>query len=257
MTATTATPAPPRAATAAVRLRGVSKTYGEKVVLDRLDLTIAPSEFVAILGPSGTGKTTLLRLLSGFERPDDGEVLVPARRTTVYQEPRLVPAHRVLRNVMLGQRRTRSNRAAAREALGEVGLGSHERAWPATLSGGEAQRVALARALVRDPQLLMLDEPFAALDALTRLRMHDLLDRLRARHRPAVLLVTHDIDEAIRLADRIVMLREGKVAIDLRVDVPHPRPLTHPRVVEYRTRLLAELGITEPSAPTTPAKETA
>lgn len=242
---------------AAVRIRHVSKQYGEKVVLDRLDLDIAPREFVAILGPSGTGKTTLLRLLAGFEAPDKGDVLVPARRTTVYQEPRLVPPHRVLRNVMLGQRRTRQNRAAARAALAEVGLASHERAWPATLSGGEAQRVALARALVREPQLLMLDEPFAALDALTRLRMHDLLDRLRTRHQPAVLLVTHDIDEAIRLADRIVMLREGRVAIDLRVDVPHPRTLTHPLVVEYRTRLLAELGITEPS-PTDPlAKELA
>lgn len=240
---------------AAARLDHVSKAYGDNRVLDGIELTIAPGEFVAVLGPSGTGKTTLLRLLNGFEQPDAGEILVPPRVTTVYQEPRLVPAHRVARNVILGQRRTKAHREAALAALSEVGLERHARSWPATLSGGEAQRVALARALVRDPQLLLLDEPFAALDALTRLKMHDLLDRLRARHRPAVLLVTHDIDEAIRLADRIVMLRSGSVAIDVRVDVEHPRTITDPRVVELRERLLAELGIAPASTPPVPTKE--
>ncbi|KAA1420718.1 ABC transporter ATP-binding protein [Mumia zhuanghuii] len=245
MSAPTTTRTTPSATTgrAAARLTAVSKAYGDTRVLDAIDLTIAPGEFVAVLGPSGTGKTTLLRLLNGFEKPDAGEILVPPRVTTVYQEPRLVPAHRVLRNVLLGQRRTKGNKSAALAALTEVGLERHARSWPATLSGGEAQRVALARALVRDPQLLLLDEPFAALDALTRLRMHDLLDRLRERHRPAILLVTHDIDEAIRLADRIVMLRSGSVAIDVRIDVEHPRTITDPRVVDLRERLLGELGI--------------
>ncbi|WP_370614397.1 ABC transporter ATP-binding protein [Mumia sp. Pv 4-285] len=252
---TTRTKSSVTTAPAAARLTTVSKAYGDNRVLDGIDLTIAPGEFVAVLGPSGTGKTTLLRLLNGFEKPDAGKILVPPRVTTVYQEPRLVPAHRVLRNVLLGQRRTKANKSAALSALSEVGLERHAGSWPATLSGGEAQRVALARALVRDPQLLLLDEPFAALDALTRLRMHDLLDRLRERHRPAILLVTHDIDEAIRLADRIVMLRSGSVAIDVRIDVEHPRAITDPRVVDLRERLLGELGITPTSASSTPTKE--
>src|SRR5690606_29104532 len=130
------------------------------------DLDIARGEFVVLLGPSGTGKTTLLRILAGLERHDRGDVLVPKTRTTVYQEPRLVPPMRVLSNVIIGQRGDRATKEAGRRALAEVKLADKATAWPATLSGGEAQRVALARALVREPELLLLDEPFAALDAL-------------------------------------------------------------------------------------------
>ncbi len=150
-----------------VHVRGLTRRFGDRTVLDAVDLDLRPGEFFVLLGASGSGKTTLLRTLAGLDRADDGVVLVPKVRTVVYQEPRLVPSKRVLQNVTLGQKRDGATTAAARAALAEVGLDTHTRAWPHTLSGGEAQRVALARALVREPQLLLLDEPFAALDALS------------------------------------------------------------------------------------------
>lgn len=234
----------PVATDLAVSLRGVRKAFGEKVVLDGIDLEVARGEFVALLGPSGTGKTTLLRILTGLERADEGVVLVPDVRTSVYQEPRLVPSSRVLANVTIGQRRGSDTRDAALKALGEVGLADKSRSWPATLSGGEAQRVALARALVREPELLLLDEPFAALDALTRIQMQDLVGELFLRHQPAVLLVTHEVDEAIALADRILVLRDGRFSVDIRIDAPQPRDRTDPAFVEHRRLLLSELGVT-------------
>jgi sulfonate transport system ATP-binding protein len=226
-----------------VQVRSVSKRFGVKVVLDEVELDIARGEFVALLGASGTGKTTLLRILAGLELPDQGSALVPKARTIVYQEPRLVQSMRVLDNVTIGQRQTLANLEAARKALSEVGLTSHADAWPATLSGGEAQRVALARALVREPELLLLDEPFAALDALTRLQMQDLVGQLFARHQPAVLLVTHDVDEAIRLADRVLVLRAGRVVVDRRIEAAQPRDRSDRFFVECRRTLLAELGV--------------
>ncbi|RFS87398.1 ABC transporter ATP-binding protein [Actinomadura spongiicola] len=243
----------------AVRVRGLHKAFGGKRVLDGIDLEVRRGEFFALLGPSGTGKTTLLRLLAGLERPDAGTVLTAPRVTTVYQEPRLVVARRVLANVTLGL--PRSAREKGGRALAEVGLGGRERAWPATLSGGEAQRVALARALVRDPQVLLLDEPFAALDALTRLQAQDLVAELCARHRPAVVLVTHDVDEAVRLADRVAVLDDGVFAVDRAIDLPRPRDatsaVTDPAVLEHRRELLTRLGVSTPSDRTTPPPEKA
>lgn len=227
----------------AVSLSGVSKSFADKVILDAVDLTIHSGEFVVLLGPSGTGKTTLLRLLSGLEQPDAGEVLVPQTRTTVYQEPRLIPSKRVLANVTVGQRRGKLRRERGRAALTEVNLADKADSWPATLSGGEAQRVALARALVREPRLLLLDEPFAALDALTRLQMQDLVGDLVARHRPAVLLVTHDVDEAVRLADRVLILSGGKFVLDEDIDLSRPRDRSDPGSLHYRTEFLRELGV--------------
>lgn len=235
--------ASPPVADLAVQVRGLRKSYGAQTVLDGVDLDIRRGEFFALLGPSGTGKTTLLRVLAGLETPDAGEVWVPPRRTTVYQEPRLVPARRVLANVTIGQPRGAATRQAGLRALAEVGLADKARAWPATLSGGEAQRVALARALVRDPELLLLDEPFAALDALTRLHMQDLVADLCVRHRPAVLLVTHDVDEAVRLADRVAVLRGGRFVHDVRIDAEHPRDRDDPAVLAHRRDLLARLGV--------------
>ncbi len=227
----------------AVRVRGLHKAFVPKTVLDGVDLDIRRGEFLVLLGPSGTGKTTLLRVLAGLEDPDAGEVLVPPNRTTVYQEPRLIPARRVRSNVTIGQRGGTAVRDAADRALAEVGLADKARAWPATLSGGEAQRAALARALVRDPELLLLDEPFAALDALTRLQMQDLVAELCARHRPAVLLVTHDVDEAVRLADRVAVLSEGRFALDRLIEADRPRHRDDPAVLAHRRELLTELGV--------------
>ncbi|MFC3978777.1 MULTISPECIES: ABC transporter ATP-binding protein [Streptosporangium] len=225
----------------AVDIRGLRKAFGAKTVLDGIDLEIGRGEFFVLLGPSGTGKTTLLRILAGLELPDSGTVLAPRRRTTVYQEPRLVQARRVLANVVLGL--PRSAREAGLAALEEVGLAGYGGAWPATLSGGEAQRVALARALVRDPELLLLDEPFAALDALTRLQMQELVAELCERHRPAVVLVTHDVDEAVRLADRVVVLRDGAFAVEQPIDLPHPRDRNDPAFIAHRRLFLSHLGV--------------
>jgi sulfonate transport system ATP-binding protein len=226
----------------AAELHQVRRVFGERAVLDSFELTIRSAEFVAILGPSGTGKTTLLRLLSGLDQADGGTVRVARRRSVVFQEPRLVPAKRVWQNVVLGQRGPVARKRAV-AALTEVGLANHVDAWPKTLSGGEAQRVALARAMVREPSLLLLDEPFASLDALTRIRMHELVAQLWQRHRPAVVLVTHDVDEAILLADRVIVLSQGRVTLDLPVSVPRPRGRTGQQFAELRVRLLGELGV--------------
>ncbi|MQY27563.1 ABC transporter ATP-binding protein [Nocardia aurantia] len=228
----------------AIALENLTRAFGARRVLDGIGLTVRRGEFLALLGASGSGKTTLLRILAGLDRPDAGTVLVPRARTVVFQEPRLIPSQRVLGNVTIGLPRGATTRETARAALAEVGLADHARAWPATLSGGEAQRVALARALVREPELLLLDEPFAALDALTRLRMQDLVADLCARHHPAVLLVTHDVDEAIRLADRVAVLRDGRLVTDETVTVARPRDPGDPDFTALRRRLLADLGVT-------------
>lgn len=232
----------------AVIAKGVSRIFGTRAVLDDIDLTIEANEFIAILGPSGTGKTTLLRLLAGLDQVDHGTLTVPEIRSVVFQEPRLVPAKSVWENVVLGKR-GKAARARASITLSEVGLGKHVDAWPLTLSGGEAQRVALARALVREPGLLLLDEPFAALDALTRIKMHDLVLQLWQRHSPAVVLVTHDVDEAILLADRVLVLSNGKIGVDLPVEIERPRDRSHPVFTELRARLLRELGVNSHGSP--------
>jgi len=221
----------------AVSIRGVSRTFGEREVLRGLDLDLRPGEFVALLGRSGSGKSTL--------RPSRA-TNSPGRRSVVFQDPRLLPWASILDNVVLGLDGTRrGSTAAGREALDEVGLGGHEGDWPKTLSGGEAQRASLARALVRSPKLLLLDEPFGALDALTRIRMHALVQQLHARHQPAVLLVTHDVDEAVVLADRVLVLTDGRFSLDVPVDAASPRLRSDPEIIALRSRLLAELGVDE------------
>ncbi|MET0453728.1 MAG: ABC transporter ATP-binding protein [Mycobacterium sp.] len=227
----------------AVQALGVRRIFNGRAVLDGVNLQLRKGDFVALLGPSGTGKTTLLRILGGLDTADGGHVVVPRVRSTVFQEPRLVPAQRVWRNVVLGARSPRAARRKALDALTEVGIERQAKAWPRTLSGGEAQRVALARALVTEPALLLLDEPFAALDALTRIKMHDLLAALCARHEPAVVLVTHDVDEAILLADRVLVLSEGSIGLDLPVEIEKPRHRDDPRFLELRASLLEQLGV--------------
>jgi sulfonate transport system ATP-binding protein len=233
--------------TPAVVVSGVTKSFGGRDVLADLDITIRQGEFVALLGASGSGKTTLLRVLLGLEATSAGDVFVPEARTTVFQEPRLVASMKVWRNVLIGLPRGADARGVAVAALGEVGLTDHADAWPGTLSGGEAQRVALARALVRQPRLLLLDEPFAALDALTRLKMQALVAELCAKHRPGVLLVTHDVEEAVLLADRVLVLKEGRISLDVTISLDRPRRIGGPEFDAYRDRFLAELGVLDRS----------
>ncbi|MBA2933156.1 ABC transporter ATP-binding protein [Sphingomonas sp. CGMCC 1.13654] len=223
-----------------VRLRGFSRVFGDTRVLDDLDLEIAPGEFVALLGRSGSGKTTLLRTLAGLDPSVGQDLRLPGTRATVFQDARLLPWKRVWQNVVLGLgKRTRRDLAAS--ALEEVGLGHRWDAWPLTLSGGEAQRASLARALIRKPELLLLDEPFAALDALTRIRMHALVLSLWQQHRPAVLLVTHDVEEAMALADRILVLDRGRIAAEERIGAP--RGSRGSVIRSLRASLLGHLGL--------------
>ncbi|MEU4295631.1 ABC transporter ATP-binding protein [Kribbella sp. NPDC026596] len=228
--------------TATVQVRDLVRRYDDRAVLDGLDLDIAPGEFVALLGKSGSGKSTLLRALAGLDSDvaGSGELVVPANVSVVFQDSRLLPWARVLDNVVLGLPGAFDR---GRESLEEVGLAGREKAWPNELSGGEQQRVALARSLVREPELLLADEPFGALDALTRLKMHVLLRKLCAAHQPAVLLVTHDVDEAIVLADRVIVLDEGRLVAEEVVELGASRSPADPGFAAVRSRLLDALGV--------------
>lgn len=228
-----------------VSVRGLSRHFGDRAVLTDLDLDIEPGEFVALLGASGCGKSTLLRILADLDNDVSGEVTVARRRAVGFQAPRLLPWKKVWRNVVLGLP-GRPDRARAEAALTEVGLAHRTDVWPKVLSGGEAQRAALARALVRDPDLLLLDEPFSALDALTRITARGLVDELWQRHRYAVLLVTHDVEEALVLADRVLVMDGGRIAHDAPVDLPRPRDVTDPDFQRQRADLLGRLGVHRP-----------
>ena len=209
---------------AAVTLRGLSKHYGPHTVLDGIDLSIAPGEFVALVGRSGCGKSTLLRLIAGLEQADGGSVTIDGDGRAdalrlMFQEARLLPWKSVLENVALGG----IAREAALAALEQVGLATRAGEWPSVLSGGQRQRVALARALVHAPGILLLDEPLGALDALTRIGMQQLIEALWQRKGFSAVLVTHDVQEALVLADRVLVIEEGRIAEDIRVDLARPR----------------------------------
>ncbi|KQR08791.1 ABC transporter ATP-binding protein [Deinococcus sp. Leaf326] len=214
---------------ASITLRHLGVEYGGRAVLRDLTLDIAPGERVALVGASGGGKTTLLRALAGLT-PHSGELAIrgaaeaAARLRVMFQEDRLLPWLGALENAALGLGRT--ERRFAAEALAGVGLGGRERAYPHELSGGQRQRVALARALAHRPEVLLLDEPFGALDALTRAGMHELLGGLLAETGATTLLVTHDLDEALKLSDRVLLLAAGELREDLRVSPARPRTRT-------------------------------
>lgn len=227
-------------------VRDVTRAFGDKSVLDAVNLTIRQGEFVALLGRSGSGKSTLLRALAGLDHgvTGEGDLFVSRDVSVVFQDSRLLPWARVLDNVTLGL----SGRDVAERGstvLADVGLPGRERAWPYELSGGEQQRVALARSLVRNPALLLADEPFGALDALTRIRMHALLQDLCAKYRPGVLLVTHDVDEAVTLADRVLVLDDGRFVADRQLDFHDgaDRTYRNPEFVAHREALLSALGV--------------
>ena len=230
---------------AAVHLRGLHKAFGARSVLRNLDLSIEPSEFVAVLGPSGGGKSTLLKILAGLEPPSHGQAELcgadggPPTVRIMFQEDRLLPWLSTLDNVGIGLRR--DAREIARELLIAVGLDGRERDWPTVLSGGQRQRAALARALAHRPNLLLLDEPFGALDALTRATMQDLLLDLWQRERNTVLLVTHDVEEALVLADRVVLLIDGRLDDDFRVNLARPRRRGDAHLAALKQELLERL----------------
>jgi sulfonate transport system ATP-binding protein len=229
---------------AVAALHGAGRAFDGAVVLDAIDLELAPGEFVALLGRSGSGKTTLLRALAGLDRGVSGEVRTGSAPAVVFQDPRLLPWRSVLANVALGLRGADAQ-GRARAALAEVGLAGREDAWPRQLSGGQRQRVALARALVREPDLLLLDEPFSSLDALTRASAQRLVSELWERHRPAVLLVTHDVEEALLLADRVLVLEDAGIAHAERLDAlgERPRRRDDPDLQRLRRALLERLGV--------------
>ncbi|MFK3661761.1 aliphatic sulfonates ABC transporter ATP-binding protein [Scandinavium sp. NPDC088450] len=225
-------------------LNNIGKQYGNNVVLNDLDLHIPAGQFVAVVGRSGGGKSTLLRLLAWLEKPNRGELLAgngplaASQQETrlMFQDARLLPWKSVIDNVGLGLKGNWRNDALA--ALAAVGLEERAGEWPAALSGGQKQRVALARALIHRPGLLLLDEPLGALDALTRLEMQDLIESLWQEQGFTVLLVTHDVSEAVAMADRVLLIEEGKIGLDLTIDLPRPRRKGSVRLAELEAEVL-------------------
>jgi sulfonate transport system ATP-binding protein len=232
-----------RQTSVAGELRHVNKWYGDHHVLINVSMQVGRGEIVALIGRSGSGKSTVLRVLAGLSTDHSGDSVVSGPPALAFQEPRLFPWRNVRTNVVYGLTRSRlaktQARARADRALADVGLADRADAWPLTLSGGQAQRVSLARALVAEPELLLLDEPFGALDALTRLSMRGLLLDLWREHGFGVLLVTHDVDEAVALADRVLVLEAGAVIHTL--DIDEPRETRHTE--RYRAELLDKLGV--------------
>lgn len=231
--------------------RHISKRFAGRTVLDAVSLDVRAGEIVSLIGPSGCGKSTLLRIIAGLDHRFDGSIELtgsriggPSERIGVmFQEPRLLPWLRVDKNVSFVARRAHDDTERVRQLLNEVGLAGREHAWPKELSGGMAQRVALARGLYTQPDLLLLDEPFSAVDAFTRLRLQSLLLAVTAAHRTAALLITHDLDEALALSDRIYLMsaNPGRIVDAFDVDIDRPRDRLDPKLIMWRQRLLAHL----------------
>jgi sulfonate transport system ATP-binding protein len=226
---------------------GIAHRYGDRLVLHRLDLEVAPGEFLAVVGRSGSGKTTFLRLLAGLEPASEGELFqdgVPIsglnrRARLMFQDARLLPWQRIADNVGLGLPRDRAGRV--KRALERVYLADRAGDWPATLSGGQKQRVALARALAADPGLLLLDEPLGALDALTRIEMQSLLEQTWLEAGSTAVLVTHDVEEAVTLADRVVAIDKGRITLELPIPLARPRLRDSPTFAALAAKVLAHV----------------
>jgi len=231
----------------AVQVEALDKSYQQDAVLRQLHLKIAPGEFVAIVGKSGCGKSTLLRHLAGLDQADAGQILVdgtprhqPHDNTRMmFQEARLLPWKTVLENVGLGL--SGQWRVRAQAALDDVGLSTRVGAWPSVLSGGQRQRVALARALVHAPRLLLLDEPLGALDALTRIEMQSLVEKLWLQRGFTSVLVTHDVSEAVALADRVVLIENGAVSLDVAIALARPRKRGSAEFAALEGRVLSQV----------------
>ncbi|MEC5341997.1 aliphatic sulfonates ABC transporter ATP-binding protein [Brenneria populi] len=231
----------------ALATRRLGKHFNRRAVLDNLDLQIPAGQFVAVVGRSGCGKSTLLRLFAGLEKPNAGELLSgnqPLQQfqqdiRLMFQDARLLPWKKVIENVGIGL--TGDWKPKARDALEAVGLAGRENDWPAALSGGQKQRVALARALIHRPRLLLLDEPLGALDALTRIEMQQLIERLWLEQGFTVLLVTHDVSEAVGIADRVILIEQGGIGLDLTIDLPRPRHRGTPRLAALEQEVLEHI----------------
>lgn len=250
----------------AVHLQGISKQYSGRSVLKGIDLKITAGEFIAFVGRSGCGKSTLLRLIAGLEKPTTGSLLIDnhgirkydKHTRIMFQDPRLLPWRKIIQNVGLGLRGKWSSNAL--HALHEVGLDDRANEWPSILSGGQKQRVALARALIHEPKLLLLDEPLGALDALTRIDMQSLIEKIWLDGGFTTLLVTHDVAEAVALADRVILIEDGQIALDLKINLPRPRARDNPAFVALEktilSRVLKQQDTHQVSEPLTPAYET-
>ena len=230
-----------------ITLKDIERSFGSVQVLRNLDYQIDPGEFIAIVGRSGSGKSTLLRVIAALERLDEGTILIddrpvhsiPAQMRMMFQEGRLLPWLRVIDNIALGLPRTR--RSDAEQLLARVGLEDRGQDWPAKLSGGQRQRVALARALAADPWLLLLDEPLGSLDALTRMEMQSLIEELWMERRFTAVLITHDVEEAVLLADRVLLLEQGRITGDWPNPAPRPRNRSSTACVELADTILKRI----------------
>jgi sulfonate transport system ATP-binding protein len=212
-----------------IEIKNLKKSFGTLNVLDDINLTIEPGEFIAIVGHSGCGKSTLLRMIAGLDTPTQGSIKLDGKEVNktdsqvrfIFQEARLLPWKTVFDNVIIGT--PDKNEATAAMSLERVGLINKKSDWPGVLSGGQKQRVSLARALAGKPNVLLLDEPLGALDALTRLDMQDLIEKLWLEQGFTGILVTHDVSEAVRLANRVVLMDDQKITLDMKITLPRPR----------------------------------
>lgn len=217
-----------------LELESVQKSFGQQNVLTGIDLKVNKGEFIAIVGKSGCGKSTLLRLIAGLEHPTEGELLLNGKSINeqnspakiMFQDGRLLPWKTVEQNVGLGLKK--ENQEKITKMLEQVGLSERAKDWPAVLSGGQKQRVALARALVHEPELLLLDEPLGALDALTRIEMHQLIEDLWKQKQFTAILVTHDVEEAVALANRVIVIDRGVITMEQTVNLSYPRQRENP-----------------------------
>lgn len=230
-----------------IHLNQLKKSFDHTVVLDGINLKVNHGEFIAIVGKSGCGKSTLLRLIAGLDQYNEGSILIKDKELTglnaqariMFQDGRLLPWKRVLENVGLGLKGDWRQTAIA--ALRDVGLESRMKDWPSKLSGGQKQRVALARALVHKPEILLLDEPLGALDALTRLEMQELIECIWEKEKITTILVTHDVEEAVALADRVILIEDGKIVLSKNINLPRPRQRTQQVFVNFAEEILSRI----------------